>query len=166
MVTKICCKRKAQQITNQEADQKPKAQKITKQKADQQTDDDIESIGLSPGPGGGEVQLDLPATAGVQSARVNWAAAPLTDSRGWIVIDVPPQSPTEGPIFLDTIISNKPLVLVRQRESMRVYVNPDRNKADEWEVPAGSGFRILVLSPQAFINQRAAFCVPAVAESV
>ena len=145
MVTKKCCKRKAQEITKQEADQKRKAQQITKQDADQQTDHDIISIGLSPRPGGGEVQLDLPATAGVQSARANGAAA-LTDSRGWRVIDVPPKSPTEGPIFFDGIISNKRQVLVRQSERMRVYVNPDRKGWDEWEVPAGSGKKLLIAS--------------------
>ena len=101
----------------------------------------------------------MPATAGVQSARANGQLIGVQrDSRGWIVIDVPPKSPIEGPIFLDKIISGKRLVLVRQEEdTMRVYVNPDRNGWDEWEVPVGSGKKLLIASPPA---------VPAVTEAV
>ena len=84
---------------------------------------------------GGEVQFDLPATAGVTLARAKGAADPaaLTDRSGWTIINLHPRPPTKSPRLLEPTNSNKPLV----------YVNPDRNEADELEVPAGSGFRIL-----------------------
>ena len=61
------------------------------------------------------------------------------------MIDVP----AGGTIYKMTI-RNKPLELCAQpNHTMRVYVNtdPDITQLDEWEVPAGSGNRMLIGSP-------------------
>ena len=61
------------------------------------------------------------------------------------MIDVP--AATNNTIF-KTTIGNKPLELVAHtNHTMRVYVNPDITQLDEWEVPAGSGNRMLIGSP-------------------
>ena len=41
----------------------------------------------------------------------------------------------------------KELELVSQESPLRVYVNPDPDQPDEWEVPAGSGIKVLVFLP-------------------
>ncbi len=43
--------------------------------------------------------------------------------------------------------SFKNVELVSQDSPLRVYINPDLDKPDEWEVPAGSGHKIEILSP-------------------
>ena len=44
-------------------------------------------------------------------------------------------------------IGGKKLELVQQRQTLKVYVDPDRTKFDEWESPANSGLRMLIGSP-------------------
>ncbi len=73
----------------------------------------------------------------------------LPDNRGWQVIEVE--------VFPETVIFKveiqvanntfKKLELLSQQLRLRVYVNPDLDQPDEWEVPAGSGNRVLLSSP-------------------
>ena len=71
------------------------------------------------------------------------------DSRGWQVIEV--AADPKNVIFRVKIpVGNnsfKKLELVSQELPLRVYVNPEIDQPDEWEVPAGSGYKLLVLSP-------------------
>ena len=43
--------------------------------------------------------------------------------------------------------SFKNIELVSQESPLRVYINPDPDQPDEWEVPAGSGHKVVILSP-------------------
>ena len=65
----------------------------------------------------------------------------LPDKRGWQVIEAEALSATS--IFkVEIPLGNnnfKKLQLVSQETSLRVYVNPDLDQPDEWEIPAGSG---------------------------
>ena len=73
----------------------------------------------------------------------------LPDKRGWQVIEVEALSATS--IFkVEIPLGNnnfKKLQLVSQKTSLRVYVNPDLDQPDEWEIPAGSGTIMLIGSP-------------------
>jgi len=73
----------------------------------------------------------------------------LPDNRGWQVIEV--EALPKKVIFqVEIPVANnsfKKLELVSQESPLRVYVNPDPDQPDEWEVPAGSGHKVLVLSP-------------------
>jgi len=73
----------------------------------------------------------------------------LPDKRGWQVIEVEALSATR--IFkIELPLGNnnfKKLQLVSQKTSLRVYVNPDLDQPDEWEIPAGSGTIMLIGSP-------------------
>ena len=73
----------------------------------------------------------------------------LPDKRGWQVIEV--EALPGVKIFkVEIRVANnsfKKLQLVSQKSSLRVYVNPDLDQPDEWEVPAGGGNIVLVSSP-------------------
>ena len=73
----------------------------------------------------------------------------LPDNRGWQVIEV--EAFPETVIFkVEIQVANnsfKKLELLSQQSSLRVYVNPDLDQPDEWEVPAGSGNIVLLSSP-------------------
>ena len=67
------------------------------------------------------------------------------DTRGWAVIDV---YPSKTPKVIITKIDGKHLELVSQAKGiLRVYINPQKEGFDEWELPAGSGNRVEVGSP-------------------
>ena len=68
------------------------------------------------------------------------------DHRGWSVLQV---GPTEPVSIINVKIDGKNVQLVTQSsDQLRVYVNPSRDGADEWQVPAGIGPRWLVFSPE------------------
>ena len=74
---------------------------------------------------------------------------PLPDHRGWTVIEVEPL-PETTTFKLQVRFANnsfKNLKLVSQTLPLRVYVNPEPDQPDEWEIPAGGGTVFLVLSP-------------------
>ena len=51
--------------------------------------------------------------------------------------------------IINVKIDGKNVQLVTQsRDQLRVFVNPSRNGADEWQVPAGIGPRVSVFSPE------------------
>ena len=71
------------------------------------------------------------------------------DTRGWRLIEVAADpkhliSQVKIPVGNNCF---KKLELVSQELPLRVYVNPEIDQPDEWEVPAGSGHKLLVLSP-------------------
>ena len=71
------------------------------------------------------------------------------DKRGWQVIEVE-ALPATSIFKVEIPLGNnnfKKLQLVSQETSLRVYVNPDLDQPDEWEVPAGGGNIVLVSSP-------------------
>ena len=69
------------------------------------------------------------------------------DKRGWITVRVPAQKPGQELCIWDLTIDGKKLQLVQQPATLKVYVDPDRTKFDEWESPANSGHRMLIGSP-------------------
>jgi hypothetical protein len=61
------------------------------------------------------------------------------DSRNWMVLEIAPRQDSEhAPVLKLTITLpngvKKTLDLVRQTRTMKVYVNPDPQGCDEWEV--------------------------------
>ena len=61
---------------------------------------------------------------------------------------VPGKAVADGPTrILRVTIGDKTIESVQQQEPMKVYVNPEAKGFDEWEIPPGSGFRLLVGSP-------------------
>jgi len=68
------------------------------------------------------------------------------DTRGWQIIEV--AADPKHLIFQVKIpVGNncfKKLELVSQELALRVYVNPEFDQPDEWEVPAGSGHKFFV----------------------
>ena len=73
----------------------------------------------------------------------------LPDNRGWHVIEVE-ALPERMTFKVEIPVANnsfKKLELVSQKSSLRVYVNPELDQPDEWEVPAGGGNMFLVSSP-------------------
>ena len=83
------------------------------------------------------------------SASEGLSILPLPDPRGWTVIEVQPLPETT--IFRMELRSGngdwKDIELVSQKSLLRVYVSPGLNQPDEWEIPAGSGNKFLVISP-------------------
>ena len=69
------------------------------------------------------------------------------DERGWQRLWVGPKSASALNIYRGTI-GNKVVEAVAQTEPMMLYVNPEAGGFDEWEVPPGSGRRLMVGSPQ------------------
>ena len=71
------------------------------------------------------------------------------DCRGWIFVDFPPARGVAAmPVIFRCVISDKPIqVVLQDNDILRVYVNPDKQGADEWEVPVGSGIKIQVVTP-------------------
>ena len=71
------------------------------------------------------------------------------DGRGWQVVEI--EAFPKTVIFrVKMRVSNdsfKNIELVSQGSPLRVYINPDLDQPDEWEVPAGSGHKIAILSP-------------------
>ena len=84
-----------------------------------------------------------------QSSSMQGLSVLLPDNRGWQVIEV--EAFPETVIFkIEIQVANnsfKKLELVSQQSRLRVYVNPDLDQPDEWEVPAGGGNMVLVSSP-------------------
>ena len=71
------------------------------------------------------------------------------DGRGWQRLWVPPLSAGVRNIFRVEIPGGTKVVeAVQQTGAMIIYVNPDKEGADEWETPPGSGVTMMVLSPQ------------------
>ena len=72
----------------------------------------------------------------------------LPDNRGWQVIEVEANPP--GVVFkIEIQVANnsfKKLEIHSQQSRLRVYVNPDLDQPDEWEVPAGGEAFFLVSS--------------------
>ena len=66
------------------------------------------------------------------------------DERGWKVLDI---GASRRPCIFHVKIGAKHLKLVSQEQPMHVYVNPDTEGLDEWEIPAGSGQVMCVGSP-------------------
>ena len=76
---------------------------------------------------------------------------PLPDDRGWTIIEVEPL-PETTTFKLQVRFANnsfKNIELVSQTLPLRVYVNPELDQPDEWEIPAGGGSVFQVLSPAA-----------------
>ena len=68
------------------------------------------------------------------------------DHRGWSVIQV---GPTEPQSIINVKIDGKNVQLVTQSsDQLRVYVNPSRDGADEWQIPAGIGPRVSIRFPE------------------
>ena len=68
------------------------------------------------------------------------------------MLDVPVSSSgTRKIIVID--VDGKVLELVSQDQPMRVYVNPCKSSADEWEMPAGIGKAMLVMRPEKYVKQ-------------
>ena len=67
------------------------------------------------------------------------------DIRGWLVLSVKAKAPRDGPpgVF-DLMVAGKRLCLVQQRSPLTVFVNPDPQGMDEWEI---NGVRFEVGSP-------------------
>ena len=67
------------------------------------------------------------------------------DHRGWAVLEVAAKLPTSSSRGIyDITVAGKHLQLVAQEQTMRVYVNPDKDGPDEWDI---GGMRMLVFSP-------------------
>ena len=71
---------------------------------------------------------------------------PGADERGWPIFVVPAMQGTSRQIY-KSVIGHRYVELVAQDTDMYVYLNPIQDGADEWEVPPGSGVRMLVISP-------------------
>ena len=68
------------------------------------------------------------------------------DNRGWSVLQVNPTG--AGASIINVNIDGKTIQLVTQsNDPLRVYVNPSRDGADEWQIPAGTGPRVSILPP-------------------
>ena len=68
------------------------------------------------------------------------------DNRGWQVIELE-ALPERVLVQIEIPVAKnifKKLELVSQESPLRVYVNPDPDQPDEWEVPAGSGIKLSV----------------------
>ena len=82
-----------------------------------------------------------------QTASADGVALMGPDERRWQRLWVGPQS--AGVLNIYRVrIGTKVVEAVPQTEAMIIYVNPEAEGADEWEMPQGSGVRLMVLSPQ------------------
>ena len=69
------------------------------------------------------------------------------DERGWQRLWVGPASASALNIYRITI-GDRVVEAVAQTEPMMLYVNAGAGGLDEWEVPPGSGRRLMVGTPQ------------------
>ena len=58
------------------------------------------------------------------------------DIRGWLVPSIEGKAPGDDgpPGVFDFVVAGKRLCLVQQRSPLRVFVNPDPQGMDEWEI--------------------------------
>ena len=68
------------------------------------------------------------------------------DIRGWLVLSIEGKAPGDDgpPGVFDFVVAGKRLCLVQQRSPLTVFVNPDPQGMDEWEI---NGVRLKVGSP-------------------
>ena len=93
-------------------------------------------------------RLHQPGTLGTMDDAPHGALALMgPDERGWQRLWVGPKSASALNIHRGTI-GNKVVEAVAQTEPMMLYVNPEAGGFDEWELPPGSGRRLMVGTPQ------------------
>ena len=70
------------------------------------------------------------------------------DHRGWHVLSVGPCSASASNTIYRITIGDRVVEAVAQTHPMLIYVNPEAGGFDEWEMPPGSGTRLMVGTPQ------------------